>query len=219
MSPSSGGRADSWLYRLVHVDNLPTLLQRGGVHAPNATPDDGLPYRTIHNTNVQENRRVRAVPCGPRGTIHDYVPFYFGPLSVMLLNLHGGRVEGYNEGQDPLIYLVSSIERVQAAGRPWVFSDGHGLAALTNWYDDLDHLDEVDWSLVGERYWADNPDDNDRKRRKQAEFLVWEHLPWAAIAGIAVRNEKTKTVVESSLATYPFAGATQVVVRPAWYYS
>lgn len=219
MSTSSGGRPDRWLYRLVHVDNLPTLLQRGGLHAPNATPDDGLPYRTIHNTNVQENRRVRAVPCGRRGTIHDYVPFYFGPLSVMLLNLHGGRVEGYHEGQDPLIYLVSSIERVQAAGCPWVFSDGHGLAALTNWYDDLDDLDEVDWSLVGERYWADNPDDNDRKRRKQAEFLVWEHLPWSAIAGIVVRNEKTKTVVESSLARYPFAGATQVVVRPAWYYS
>lgn len=111
------------------------------------------------------------------GTIHDYVPFYFGPLSVMLLNLHSGRVEGYDEGQDPIIYIVTSINRVEAAGRPWVFSDGHGLAALTNWYDDLKCLDEVDWQVVGERYWSDTPDDNDRKRRKQAEFLVWEHLP------------------------------------------
>lgn len=212
----SGG--DRWLYRIVHVDCLPTLLRRGGLHAPNATPADGLPYRTIHNARVQANRHVRPIPCGPRGTIHDYVPFYFGPLSVMLLNLHSGRVEGYLEGQEPVIYLVSSIARVDAAGRPWVFSDGHGLAALTSWYDTPDCLGEVDWSLVGERYWADKPEDNDRQRRKQAEFLVWQHLPWSAIAGIAVMNEKMKARVESILATEPMARGMKVVARRDWYY-
>jgi hypothetical protein len=35
------------LYRLVHVETLPTLLTRGEMHAPNFTPNDGLPYRTI----------------------------------------------------------------------------------------------------------------------------------------------------------------------------
>ena len=41
------------LYRLVHVDTLPTLLTRGALHAPNCTPDDGLAYRTIHSVSVQ----------------------------------------------------------------------------------------------------------------------------------------------------------------------
>ncbi|MCW0080595.1 DarT ssDNA thymidine ADP-ribosyltransferase family protein [Burkholderia pseudomallei] len=45
------------LYRLLHVDNLSTLLTRGALHSPHSTPDDGLPYRTIHNTSVQENRK------------------------------------------------------------------------------------------------------------------------------------------------------------------
>lgn len=210
--------SDRWLYRIVHVDNLPTLLTRGGLHAPNATPPDGLAYRTIHNTTVQESRRERGIPCGPGGTIHDYVPFYFGPLSVMLLNLHSGRVEGYNEGQRPIIYLVSSIARVNASGRPWIFSDGHGLAALTNWYSDPSHLDEVDWDLVGERYWKDTAEDNDRKRRKQAEFLVWEHLPWSALAGIAVLSDAMKNKVESTLAEYPIAASTRVLVKRDWYY-
>ena len=35
------------IYRLVHVDNLDTLLSRNALHAPNFTPEDGLPYRTI----------------------------------------------------------------------------------------------------------------------------------------------------------------------------
>jgi hypothetical protein len=147
-----------------------------------------------------------------------YVPFYFGPLSVMLLNLHSGRVAGYNQGQDPIIYVVSSIERVITAGRPWVFSDGHGLAALTNWYDDLDRLDEVDGDLVGARYWADAPEDNDRKRRKQAEFLVWKHLPWSAIAGIAVLNETARVKAESAMSAFPVARGTPVRVRSDWYY-
>lgn len=33
------------LYRLVHVNSLATLLTRGALHAPNFTPNDGLPYR------------------------------------------------------------------------------------------------------------------------------------------------------------------------------
>lgn len=209
---------DRLLFRIMHVDSLPTVLQRGGLYSPNSTPDDGLPYRTIHNTNVQASRSIRSVSCGPGGTIHDYIPFYFGPLSVMLLNLHTGRVEGYNEGQEPIIYLVSSIRRVNATGRPWVFSDGHGLAALTSWYDAPEMLTEVDWDLVGQRYWADKPEDNDRKRRKQAEFLVWEHLPWSAIGGIAVLNAAGKAKVEAVLATYPLAGNVRVLVKRDWYY-
>jgi hypothetical protein len=136
----------------------------------------------------------------------------------MLLNLHTGRVAGYSEGQRPLVYVVTSIPRVDAAGQPWVFSDGHGLAALTNWYDDPTFLDEVDWPLVGARYWADTPEDNDRKRRKQAEFLVWHHLPWSAVAGIAVLDAGMKAHVESTLSAYPICAATPVLVRRGWYY-
>ena len=73
------------IYRLVHVDNLDVLLRRGGLHAPNHTPNDGLSYRTIHNVDIQAERRIRTIPCGPRGTVHDYVSFYFGFLSPMLL--------------------------------------------------------------------------------------------------------------------------------------
>ena len=72
------------IYRLVHVDSLLTCVSRGALHAPNQTPADALPYRTIHRLDVQQARQVRPVPVGPRGTVHDYVPFYLGPRSVTL---------------------------------------------------------------------------------------------------------------------------------------
>ena len=206
------------IYRLVHVDTLPTLLTRGALHAPNCTPNDGLPYRTIHNVSVQASRHSNQIWCGPRGTCHDYVPFYFGPLSVMLLNLKTGHVAGYNEGQAPLIYLTTTVQRVLDAGSRFVFSDGHGLARFTSWYDDLAQLDKVDWNLVAARYWADQPDDNDRQRRKQAEFLVWNSLDWMLIETIGVLSEQVKARVEAVLDTFPQRQRPRVEVRREWYY-
>jgi hypothetical protein len=206
------------LLRLIHFATLPTLLARGALHAPNSTPQDGLPYRTIHNEDVQKNRRATAIRVGLGGTCHDYVPFYFGPLSVMLLNLKTGRVAGYNEGQAPLIYLTTTVERLRKGGCSCVFSDGHGLARFTNWYEDAERLDLVDWKLVGERYWADRPEDNDRQRRKQAEFLVWQSVNWNLIDGIGVLNTRVKAEVEAMLADHPERHQPKVDTRPGWYY-
>lgn len=209
---------DILLFRLVHLCNLPTLLSRGSLHAPNFTPNDGLPYRTIHNVGVQVNRHNKPIWCGPRGTCHDYVPFYFGPLSVMLLNLKTGRVPGYDEGQAPLIYLTTTVQRVVQAGCQFVFSDGHGLATFTSWFDDLAQLDKVDWNLVGARYWADTPEDNDRQRRKQAEFLIWQSLDWSLIESIGVLNQQVKTDVEAVLTQHPARPHPAVEIRAQWYY-
>lgn len=208
----------TWLYRLIHVANLPTLLTRGALHAPNCSPNDGLPYRTIHNVSVQASRRVQPIPCGPLGSVHDYVPFYFGRLSPMLLNLKTGRVPGYAEGQAPLVYLVTSVQAVQQARCRFVFSDGHGLAGFTVWYDDPASLDQVDWGLVGQRYWADTPGDNDRQRRKQAEFLVWQSLDWSLVQGIVVLNAETQARVAAALSGFPHRHQPQVAIKRDWYY-
>jgi len=136
----------------------------------------------------------------------------------MLLNLKTGRVDGYNEGQAPLIYLTTTVQRVLDAGCRFVFSDGHGLARFTSWYDDLAQLDQVDWDLVAARYWADKPDDNDRQRRKQAEILVWGALDWSLIDGIGVFNEQVKAEVEAMLAQHPARPHPSVEIRSQWYY-
>jgi hypothetical protein len=217
MAPQSPPRPTR-IYRLVHIDSLPTLLARGALHAPNHTPDDGLKYRAIHNVEVQVKRRDAAVLCGPGGTVHDYLPFYFGPLSVMLLNLKTGRVAGYTEGQSPLIYLATTVQAVAAAGCRFVFSDGHGLATFTQWFDDLSRLNAVDWSLVRARHWADTAEDNDRQRRKQAEFLVWHAMDWGLIHGIGVVNAHAKQQVQGILSRYPHRNQAPIQVVPDFYY-
>jgi hypothetical protein len=205
------------IYRLIHADNLAVCLSRGALHAPNYTPQDGLLYRTIHREDIQVGRRVHELAVGPRGTIHDYVPFYFGPRSVMLYQLATGWVPGYQEGQEPLIHLVSDCQAVAAAGIGFAFSDGHGLARFTAWYAELADLDRVDWDAVYARQWRDTPDDMDRQRRKQAEFLVHRSMPWGLISEVGVYNDAARERAEAVLASHG-RGSLPVRLRPEWYY-
>jgi len=86
----------------------------------------------------------------------------------MLLQLQTGRVNGCNGGQEPLIYIVSTLEKEANENIRFLFSDGHGIAAFTSWFDDIKNLNEVDREVVYADYWMDTKDDPDRQRRKQA---------------------------------------------------
>jgi len=206
------------IYRITHIDNLPILLCRGGLHAPNNPPNDGLPYKTIHNESIQCERRIRPIHCGPGGVIHDYVSFYLGPRSPMLYQLHTGRVADYHEGQEPIIYLVSTVKRIRESGVQFVFSDGHGIARMTDWFDDLNDMSKVDWDTVNAKYWKDKIDDMDRQRRKQAEFLVYRFFDWNLICEIGVINNMRKKEVELIMSGFDDIFQRNVYIRPEWYY-
>ena len=202
----------------MHVENLATCLQRGALHAPKHVPSDGLKYKTIHNVDIQQQRRVMPIDCGPGGCIHDYVSFYFGPRSPMLYQLHTGWVEGYDEGQEPIIYIVSHAQVMCNNEQGFVFSDGHGIAAYTDWYDDLALLHNLDWDCIYAEIWKDDLDHPDRQRRKQAEFLVYRSCPWDLVDHIAVLNNGMKKKVVSIMEQYPDKLQKPVRVCRKWYY-
>jgi len=208
----------TFIYRFIHVNNLHVCLQREGLNAPNHEPKNGLVYKPIHNPDIQAHRRTRHIPCGPGGCIHDYVAFYFGPLSPMLLQLKTGRVPGYDEGQEPLIYLVTTAQTVAQSRQAYVFSDGHGIATFTQWFDELSGLDQIDWRMVNKRYWSDTNDDMDRQRRKQAEFLIHKFCPWSLIQAIAVMNRSVQEKVKLILNGFADTMNKPIQVRRHWYY-
>jgi ssDNA thymidine ADP-ribosyltransferase DarT-like protein len=216
VTPPVSRPSPTLIYRIVHVDNLLTLARRGRLDAPSCFPADGLHYRPIHDESIRLRRGGRHVPCGPGGTVGDYVSFYLGPRSPMLYRIWKGTVpcEG---GQGSIVYLVSSVERLQELKLRFVFSDGHGLSAITRWYDDPANLSQLDWEAILSHYWFDTEEDPDRGRRKQAELLVHRSLPWEALLGVAVIDEGVRVDVaarlQSFLETTPY-----VRVRRDWYY-
>jgi ssDNA thymidine ADP-ribosyltransferase, DarT len=163
-----------------------------------------------------ERKKIR-ITLAPYGCVADYVPFYFAPRSPMLFKLAKGGVPTYTDGQDPLIYLVSTVEAVVKAGLPYLFSDGNCAAAVTQVFGDLTLLESmVDWAVMRARMWNDTAEDPDRMRRRMAEFLVHERVPLRCMAGFAVLTEQMRERVDETLTAH---GVTLPVrVRPSWYY-
>jgi len=134
----------------------------------------------------------------------------------MLYQLCNSLVDGYDEGQEPLIYLVSTVEAVDQAAIPYVFSDGHGIAAFTQWFNRFEDLKEVDWVMVYAKFWFDRLEDPDRQRRKQAEFLVYKYCPLTLIHEIGVINENARNEVNSILVAHGWS--FPVNIHRDWYY-
>jgi hypothetical protein len=196
------------------MDSLDTVLKRGCMHAGNFTPADGLPYRTIHDAGVQDYRRSFFVHDGRN--LHDFLPFYFGPRSPMLYRLFKNSVEGYNEGQEPIVYLVLRAQDFEAPGFDFLFTDSQANKNFARYYNDLADLDKLDWITIYRKYWGDTLDDNRRMGRKQAEFLVHKKCPFEAVRAITVFDESYEERVMEVLARH---GRTlPVKITREWYY-
>lgn len=156
-------------------------------------------------------------PVAAGGVVADYVPFYFANRSPMLYAIHSKSVPSFSGGEREVIYLVSSVERAASLGQSWCFTNGHAVEAVTDFIDQLSSLDQVDWNLIGDWSWRDTPADPDRKRRKQAEFLVHQAFPWFAVERIAVMSESVAAEVRRIMSDH---GLTlHVTVESKWYYT
>jgi hypothetical protein len=172
------------------------LLQNGiytKMHA-NADPN----YINIGDSSLIMQRNV--TPIGitpPGGNLGEYVPFYFGPLSPMLFNIKTGYRGVTQRPQSDIVYICCSANGIISTCAEWCFTDGHAKTTFTEFYNDMNEIDNVDWSIVSERYWRNTDDDYDRMRRKQAEFLVKSHVPATCISQIVVYTEQKRIFVQN----------------------
>lgn len=203
------------LYHIPDFSNLESILQQGGLLANNVVKEKGIKYENIAHHNIQDRRSMKTVPLPPNGDLHDYVPFYFAPKSPMLYAIYKGQVAEYEKGQDQIIYLISRIDIIHNAGLDYVFTDGHAVMGFTDFFKNLKDLDKIDWEVMKSRYWFDTEEDPDRKRRRQAEFLVHKVVPIDILLGFAVKNDEMKQKVEAAIHKYNYD--KPVAIRH-WYY-
>ena len=69
----------------------------------------------------------------------------------------------------------------------------------TDFFDDFKDLDKIDWNLMKAKYWNAIPEDPDRSRRRQAEFLVRDFFPWQLVHQIAVYGNAGCPILARSL--------------------
>jgi hypothetical protein len=207
------------IYHITHAQNLPGIMTAGGLWCDSVRATKvaaGAAVVGIAHQHIKERRARKAVMVAARGTLADYVPFYFAPRSPMLFTISRGNVAGYTGGQEQVVHLVSTVERACGLGSPWCFTDGHADMALSKQYSDLKDLPKIDWAMMKEVYWNDTMADGDRKRKRQAEFLFSKMFPWSAVVEIGVMTERVAAAVRGALTGAKHA--PKVVVQRSWYY-
>ncbi len=199
------------IFHITHLENLEAILHTGGL----------LPYaqkppkrQSVAYGHIQARRAEVVVPVGPRGRLHEYVPFFFCPRPPMLYAIHT-QSTNYQGGQRPILHLVSSVQRVAEARLPFVFTDRHAAVRHARFFHKLEHLKALDWDAIGASRWAEP---REKREKKQAEFLVKGLFPWELVEEIGVMDGEIQGLVQAILARFPSLPHPPVRVRRGWYY-
>jgi hypothetical protein len=202
------------VWRIVHKDNIPWILQHG-LHAGNShtlSPD----WVHIGNPELTEKRARHNVPVSPGGVLNDYVPFYFTPFSPMLRNISTGWGGITKRDNEDIVILVSSLRKLKEMGYPFVYTNSHANYIWSNFYTDLTDLNQIDWPLLQTRDFKRNPDDPGKFERYQAEALVYECCPIEALMGMVCYSDNTKQQLD--VLTGQYGHKLDVHARPEWYF-
>jgi hypothetical protein len=204
------------LFHFTHVDNLVSIVQNG-LNSDTQVRAEKRLETDIGQPSIKDRRRRRPVPVGSGGVVADYVPFYFAARSPMLGALYKGKVESFTGSQDQIVYLMSKVDRLVDRGIDLVFTDRNAALDHAEFSTDPNQLDEfVDWPLMEGRMWSRTPDEPDRMERRMAECLVYRHLPWDALLGVATQTDAQRRHVEDLLSRV--GTPTTVLAKPGWYF-
>lgn len=182
---------DIKLYRIIPIDNLEYDLNNGLYSKLNA-PDN--PDRTIiGNSEIISERDRRIVKCYPETVVNNYVPFYFSFRTPMLYNVITGHGVPKRSQKD-IIYICTSLTVLANDENQWCFTDGNAAKTITKFYNELSKLNKLDWRSINTTdFRIDNADgDEDRIRKKHAEFLVKDYVSSENIQSIVVFNQTSK---------------------------
>ena len=181
---------DTDIYHITHIGNLAQIITHNGLYCDNVRVKMSIHIENIAHQHIRARRTDRKVPVCKLGTLGDYVPFYFAPSSPMLYAIARQQVMNVHCEQSKVLHLRSSVQTVSQSSLNYCFTDGHAVIAFSKFFDNIRQLDRIDWNIMTEVYWSDTDQDKDRKRRRQAEFLVSGFFPWKLILEIGVMNQE-----------------------------
>lgn len=204
-----------YLYRMTHIENIPHILRYGITHQDSANSNKN--YVSIGDGSLIAKREHIILSETKR--LGEFIPFYFGTRMPMLFVIkQGANSIKYNLKTTPsekIIYCVTSIEQILNHKLDFIFSNGHAVNDLTEFFDSarVDEIEQIiDLGAVQAKYWIEKQD-LDLKRRKEAEFLIRDDIPTSAIVGYAVYNSAAKDNLISLGVKESLIG-----VRPEYYF-
>jgi hypothetical protein len=212
--PADLNAGNAWIFRIVHVTNVPWILDHG-LHCRNSDVFDPN-YVQIGNAGLINGRHSRNIKGPYGGTLSDYVPFYFTPLSPMFYNIKTGWQGIQKRSNQEIAILVSSLHGVKMAGIPFVFTDRHAYLQTAQVFDDIGHLDKIDWTILQRRDFKRDPENPEKVERYEAEALIHKHLPFNGLHEIACCDAPSAALLQEELTKRSLH--LTVTTKPGWYF-
>lgn len=204
---------NAFIFRITHKNNLPWILDNG-LHCRSSNKQDPN-FVNIGLVELIDKRKSWPVPVPPKGTLGDYVPFYFTPRSMMAYNIHTGRNASQRDN-DQIVILVTSLARLKELSVPFVITDRHACATITKYSSDLDHLRSIDWKILQDCDFRRDNDDLDKTNRYQAEALVHRHVPIDALLHVGCCDNDQKSWADDLISKRKLK--LQVHTKRGWYF-
>lgn len=202
------------IFRITHRDNVPWIL-RYGLHCNTSSVRDPG-FVTIGSEEIIGKRAKREAPDPPGGTLADYVPFYFTPLSPMLYNIKTGHGGVSQRSMDEIVILVSSLHQLVEDQLQFSFTDRHAIYATAEFYSTLDDLHRLPWKGLQAHDFEKDPEDPGKSERYQAEALVYQHVPIDSVMGLVCYNEDVESMVVEAVKRRGLQ--LKVDVYPGWFF-
>ena len=188
-----------------HIKNIADVLKKG-LLSKNELLAQRIKITDISEDKIQSVRAKIVIPGTPY-TLHDCVPMFFGARPPMLL-----AVRGKGLAQEEIVYVVVSWQILHQKN-VW-FTDGNARDGETSFFADLSDLEQVDFNAAKAVYWAEN---EEFKRRKQAEVLKLNQVLLDEIRGFIVYNEAANNKLQDMLDSQNCD--KKIIIVPGYYYS
>lgn len=172
-------------------------------------------YIPIGDSSLINIRKSRIITGNLK--LSDFVSFYFCAKAPMLYMIRHGFKDVQQREPEEIVYLVSSIEKIVDEDYLYYFTDGKANASVSKVFDSIKDLDKLDWDVIEDEFWANTEEDQDRKRRKQAEFLIYQTIKLQDIIGIAVYNKSALEKVDKLKEIYSLENLV-AKIRKNYYY-
>lgn len=201
---------NAYIFRIVHIDNMQKILEHG-MQCRRQLKN----YVEIGDQNLIENRSKKTVPCYPHGTLSDYVPFYFTPITPMFLNIKRGERGVPKRANEEIVILFSSLSKISDNDLKFVFTDRSAFRESARFSSDINDLNEyVPWKDLKSRNFR-RQDNEDGFQRYQAEALVHGTVPIKAFRAFITFNKSAAHKVK--ILSQESSKKIDVVERPNWY--
>ena len=183
---------------MVHWENISHILTHGLCCFNHKSVDPN--YINIGHQQLIADRHNHQIPLNEKGTLGEYIPFYFAGHSPMLYLIMNGYANVVRRSQIDIVYIVIDFKSVVNNGLDYVFTDRNAKIAVANYYESEHDFNKLNWNTIKSKNWKNTEDDYEKEDLKQAEFLIRNHIPISCIHALVVKTPERKTYFDGLIA-------------------